>query len=342
MKFEAEKAKILLVEDNEINREVVLDILEPLNMHIDVAVNGVEAVEMILVGNYDLVFMDYLMPVMDGAKATKTIRSNRDRKDLKNLPIIALTASADETDRLLDAGMNDYIIKPITLESATKILVRWLSKGKVYAVDSDEEDDTEKEELPLISGIDAEAGIKNCGSLRLLKKLFKDYARVVDFKISQIEDYLERNLLEEYRIEVHALKSSSNLIGALRLSEDFAELERLAKENLRDELVKETPGVLSDYGELKNSIEEYSGNSEKTGMFVSRNRMINILKKIVSDADCFFLDGVDSDISELEKCSLPENIMKDFVRLKFYVADVSMGNIISTARGMIDMLEKNR
>ena len=343
MKLEAEGISILVAEDNEINQEVVLDILAPLKMHIDTANNGLEAVEMILANKYDLVFMDYLMPEMNGAEATVKIRHIDGRDDLKTLPIVALTASTDETETLLDAGMNDLIIKPLSLENAEEKLAMWLPKGSLYAVASSYEDLSNKDELPseipAIEGIDVATGVANCGSWRLLRKLFVDYGNVIDYKIEKIKDFLDKGQLDKFRIEVHALKSSSNLIGASKLSKLFETLENKAKKGDSSGLQAETEKVLALYHSFKHSLGLYSSNPYAQSINAGKERIVNLLKQIKYDADNFYLDGVDAHMVELEKCALPENISEDFARLRVLVSDVSMEQAMATISAMIEKLQ---
>jgi len=341
MRLEANKVRVLLAEDNEINREVVQDILDPLGMHIDAVENGEEAVEKVLSEKYDFIFMDYLMPVLDGAKATMKIRHIEGREDLKDIPIIALTASADETDKLIDAGMNDFIIKPLNYDTAVEKLVKWLPKGSVYAVYDEEKEEKKDDDIPVIEGIDVNAGIANSGSLRLLKKLFIDFARVIDFKAETIEKYLAENRIDDYRIEVHALKSSSNLIGAVSLSKDFALLEKKAKDNELQGIEEETQRILEEYRGFKDKLKDYGTVKYSQTVEVSSGRVKNILKKIISDADEFFLDGVDLSLTELDKCVLPDYLKEDFEKLRVYIADVSMANAVALCRKMIDKLDNS-
>lgn len=118
-------ARILLAEDEPMNQEVSRGLLEEVEMHVDLATDGTEAVNMAMNGNYDLILMDMQMPHMNGIEATHAIRQ---QAGLRNLPIIAMTANAFEDDRLrcLEAGMNDHIGKPIDPELFFKLLLKWL------------------------------------------------------------------------------------------------------------------------------------------------------------------------------------------------------------------------
>lgn len=132
--FEAPEAKILLVDDNDINREVAVAMLEPLQLQIEVASNGSEALEMVQRKHYDLVFMDRYMPVMDGIEATVAIRKLEDDY-YRQLPIIALTADAvaGVKEQFIEVGMNDFVSKPIRMKEICEKLKEWLPKELIKA-----------------------------------------------------------------------------------------------------------------------------------------------------------------------------------------------------------------
>ncbi len=118
--------RVLLVEDNEVNRKLAMHMLKRLGCSVDVAVNGREAVEMTATRAYDVVFMDIQMPEMDGIEATRAIRE-RERGSDKHLPIVAMTAHAMEGDRerCLSAGMDDYLSKPVRIERLAEMVEKW-------------------------------------------------------------------------------------------------------------------------------------------------------------------------------------------------------------------------
>ncbi len=120
-------ARILLVEDNEVNRMLVTDILEKLGIQVDIATHGQQALELIQQRSYDCVLMDVQMPVMDGCQATRSIKA---LEKYRHLPVIAVTASATQIDRMRcsDAGMDDFISKPVMAETLYRILLKWIQK----------------------------------------------------------------------------------------------------------------------------------------------------------------------------------------------------------------------
>jgi CheY-like chemotaxis protein len=125
--------RILLAEDIEINREIVLTILEPSNLGIDCAENGVRAVEMFSAApeKYDMIFMDIHMPEMDGYEATRRIRAIEKSRAVKQIPIIAMTANVfrEDIEKCLAAGMDNHIGKPINFEDVMRMFQQYLRKN---------------------------------------------------------------------------------------------------------------------------------------------------------------------------------------------------------------------
>jgi two-component system sensor histidine kinase/response regulator len=121
---------ILLVEDNEINQLVAVEILQNMGLRVSIAGDGEKAVQMARRGSYDAILMDINMPGMDGYQATAMIRSDTRSKSAR-IPIIAMTAYALDGDsqRALDAGLNDYVAKPVDVSQLANVLVRWM---KIY------------------------------------------------------------------------------------------------------------------------------------------------------------------------------------------------------------------
>ena len=133
---EFKRKKILLVEDSKSNRELFSIILDDIGYDIDTAENGAVAVEAYEKKNYDMILMDCEMPVLDGFEATKLIRIKENEETNKRIPIIALSARSLEDDKqlCLDAGMDDYIRKPVSLMKFSRILGGWLDKMDSEAI----------------------------------------------------------------------------------------------------------------------------------------------------------------------------------------------------------------
>lgn len=345
--FIAPEAHILLVDDNELNLVVAKELLKPLRMQIDTAENGLQAVKMVRGSQYDLVLMDHMMPVMDGIEAAKAIRALPEDKYQK-LPIIALTANAmvDARKEFLNAGMNGFVAKPIDFARICNQLKLWLPKDLVRDVPKEEAkkllaDDLSDREIqpedPQM-GFSFEEGVKHCGSKAALMKTIRIFYRTIDSKANKIEQCLKEGLIGDYVIEVHALKSSALLIGAVPLSEAAKELESYGKQGKTEVLEEKTPEVLAMYRDFKNILKPYADKEEAAKQEASDGEWIQALQQIHQCIEQFDLDGVDQIMEQLEEYQVPECIRESMDQLRVYVADVSMEEIMELTDTMTGLL----
>jgi len=216
--------KILLVEDNETNKEVIVDLLENSGIEIDIASNGLEAVEMFEKNSYELIFMDIQMPILDGYEATKRIRE----KD-KNIPIVALTANAmkEDIEKTKASGMNKHLNKPIEVEKLYETLLDFLSKKanlKTKEFASLEEE--KKDSLPHFKTLDKEYGLKLVlGIESTYIKILKGIAKYKDLEFEAMDE-------EELKRTMHSLKGLTASAGALQLSRLAKEIEETLDKKL--------------------------------------------------------------------------------------------------------------
>ena len=346
--FIAPEAHILLVDDNELNLVVAKELLKPLRMQIDTAENGLQAVKMVRGSQYDLVLMDHMMPVMDGIEAAKAIRALPEDK-YQNLPIIALTANAmvDARKEFLNAGMNGFVAKPIDFTRICNQLKLWLPKDLVRDVPKEEAkklltDDLSDREIqpedPQM-GFSIEEGVNHCGSKAALMKTIRIFYRTIDSKANKIEQCLKEGLISDYVIEVHALKSSALLIGAVPLSEAAKELESYGKQGKTEVLEKKTPDVLAMYRDFKNILKPYADKEEAAKQEASDGEWIQALQQIHQCIEQFDLDGVDRIMEKLEEYQTPECLRESMDQLRVYVADVSMEEIMKLTDTMTKLLQ---
>lgn len=345
--FIAPGAHILLVDDNDLNLVVAKDLLKPLQMQIDTAENGMQAVDLVQRNHYDLVLMDHMMPVMDGIVATKTIRELPDEK-YKKLPIIALTANAmvDARKEFLNAGMNGFVAKPIDFTRICNQLKLWLPKELVQEVSGEEAkqllmndiSDSEIQPENPETGFSFEEGVKHCGSKEALMKTIRIFYRTIDSKANKIEQCLKEGLISDYVIEVHALKSSALLIGAVPLSEAAKELEGYGKQGKTELLEEKTPDLLAMYRDFKDILKPYADKEEAARQEASNGEWITALQQIHQCVEQFDLDGVDQIMEQLEEYQVPECIRESMDQLRVYVADVSLEEIMELTDTMTGLL----
>ncbi|MCL2721395.1 MAG: ATP-binding protein, partial [Treponema sp.] len=247
--FSAPDAKVLIVDDINTNLIVAKGLLQPYNMNIDLCSSGAEAIEAIKSVHYDILFMDQMMPEMDGIEATARIRA----MGYTNVPIIAFTANAvsGTKEMLIANGFNDFLSKPIDTQKLKAILGKWLPKEKQqepvtqnYFIETESAVSMNKINIIInIEGIDVNKGIKMIGGkvnnyLNALSLFCDDSIS----KISEIQNCLKNDNLDLFTTHIHALKSASANIGADSLSDAAMSLE-IAGQRLDTNYIYENTGT---------------------------------------------------------------------------------------------------
>jgi len=224
-------ARVLLVEDNEINREVAFGLLEDAHLSLDTAENGEIAVQKITHQEYDLVLMDMQMPVMDGVTATKAIRSN---PRFQSLPVVGMTANAMDRDRqtCLEAGMNDYLTKPIDPDKLFDALLRWItprvSPGTAAQgpISTRPLDPISGPDSSVFSGMDTAAALKRSGgNLNRYESLLRRFAESQATAIDDIRVAMVAKDTSTARRLAHSLKGAAANLGLSALAEVAARAE---------------------------------------------------------------------------------------------------------------------
>ncbi len=229
--------KILLVEDNEVNRVLALELLQEEGYLISVANNGQEALEMLGKEIFDCVLMDCQMPVMDGYEATRKIR-----KSGNTIPIIAFTANAMSGDKkkCIDAGMSDYISKPFKFMELTYLLDKWISKNKKNTETQSDAPTIDKRvegEFPDLAGIETKEGLRVAGgNTEIYKKILEKFYQVNLNTLTEIKKALENNETLVAARQAHTVRGSAASIGAKDLADISQRLESAIKEEQKEEL----------------------------------------------------------------------------------------------------------
>ncbi|MCF8210031.1 MAG: response regulator [Rhodoferax sp.] len=223
-------ARVLLVDDVELNRVVALAFLRQAGVQADVAIHGQEALERIAEKDYELVLMDIQMPVLDGLSATAKLRSN---PRYAELPVLAMTAHAmsGDRERSLEAGMNDHLIKPIDPDALFTALLRWLPKrdreaGEEVPGTLANPDDATDVQIPVLDGIDTQRGLVNhMGRPALYLRILLGFNREFGTTADDIAQALKQGDFVLARRLAHSMKSAAATIGAMELSQCAKVLE---------------------------------------------------------------------------------------------------------------------
>ena len=325
--FVAPEAQILVVDDNAINLTVAKGLLEPLNMQIDTALSGKEAVDKVIEKKYDIVFMDHMMPGMDGIETTRVIRRMITGEHGK-VPIISLTANAvDGTKEMfLSEGMNDFVAKPIELRVMAAKLRQWLPPEKILkkSRQKDAEVKPSSGEHITIDGLDTEEALRLLGSTELFWSVLKEYYRVIDKKYALISEYEKNEQWPEYTIEVHALKSSSRQIGAMELA-SVAERMEMAGKARKAELIHETtPGMLEQYFHYKQILAPYFPEEKDNsgGKKITKDQLTGFFAKMREAMENLDMDAMEETSKAMSEFSYEGKQQECFKELKTAVEDI--------------------
>ncbi len=296
----APEAKILVVDDNEVNLNVASGLLRLSGIICDTAYSGPEAIAKIADHKYDIVFMDHMMPEMDGAETTRKLRKIYDTNELI---IIALTANAvgGMKELLLGAGMNDYLSKPIDKGLLNQVLRKWLPSAKVQEGAAPVlSQNTGPEFLPLlartalIEGVDVGLGLERIGGLQdVYATSLNILTRRLPEVISKLTRFLQHSDLKGFAIEVHGLKGSLNNIGASSLAARAAELEGSSKGEDLLFCQERLPGLIAALASLHQQLTEAIAISQPAGDYIDRGNQDALIAQLSLVRE--LLDGFEGD-----------------------------------------------
>jgi len=252
-------AKILLVEDNEVNIQFAKSALEYFSCHVDVARNGYEALEAYSSNNYDLIFMDCQMPEMDGYEAAKRIKEMQKRGDGAPIPIIALTAHAlsGDKDKAMASGMDDYLCKPFKLDEMEAMLKKWLSKDNMGRATNDTDSSSNNESAMILdtSVVEALSSLAKPGKPSVFFTIASLFLKNTPDVLKNLREALDENDIETLSRLAHSLKSSSASLGALDLSEIAKRLEIDARKGNQKEFESAIQALEKAFEDVKQALE---------------------------------------------------------------------------------------
>ncbi|MCR4875818.1 MAG: response regulator [Clostridiales bacterium] len=276
--FRAPEARILIVDDTRMNLTVVTGLLKDTGIRIDTASGGEEALALTADRPYDLILMDQRMPKMDGTEAMRQIRAQEAGSNRKT-PVICLTADAiiGAKERYIAAGFTDYLTKPVDGMALENMLMKYLPAEKVQPLQPEEKAETgnasEGSRLPDAdpafealrdAGIRPETGLGYCqNDGNLYRTVLAEYAQSAGQRQEDLRVSYEAGDWKNYGILVHAVKSTSKMIGAAALSETAAVLETAANRGDAECIRKEHPGMMEVYGRTAGALNEVFGASDE-------------------------------------------------------------------------------
>lgn len=330
--FVAPTAEILVVDDNAINLTVVKGLLAPLQMKIDTALSGKEAVLKVTDKRYDIIFMDHMMPEMDGVETTRVIR--RLLGNNGQVPIIALTANAVEgtAEMFISEGMNDMVAKPIEMRVIVSKLQKWLPPEKIEKLRKKgqmprtvhKEGATQMATDIAIDGLDVQKAMGFLGNEELFWSVLKEYYRVIDKKCALIQEYEQKEMWREYTVEVHALKSASRQIGATDLAHTAEQMEAAGNAENAALIHKITPGMLEEYMFYKGILAPYftKETEAQSGRVADQNEIENLFAAMEDAMENLDMDAMEKVIQDMSQYSYNGAQREVFDKLQNAVEDI--------------------
>jgi len=311
--FIAPNAKVLIVDDVQVNLKVADGLLKPYQMTATLCESGQEAIDAIKAEKFDLVLMDYMMPVMSGVEAVKIIR---ELEVGKNIPIIALTANAivGAKEMFLQTGFDDFISKPIEVARLNDILAKWIPKEKQQAF-TPATDEAKADTLDiLIDGVDTAKGLAlSNGNIPLYLDLIATFGVECPKKLAELTRCYEAEDIPLYTIHVHALKAACANIGADAVSKEAENLEN-AGDRRYVEFIRKHHGRFADnLARLISDITQAVASMEKPKATYDNDAVLGSLRELKTA-----LEGYD--VAAIDRIS--EN-MQDFSRHPAYGEAVS-------------------
>ncbi len=349
-KFVSPGTHILVVDDNVMNIKVLEGLLKPYQIRVSAALSGREALAMITAKDYDLVFMDHMMPEMDGIETLRRIRG-KSGSYFAEVPVVAFTANAvaGMREMFLEEGFDDFVAKPVEASVLERVLRRNIPESKIesvtgaYRIPENTAAKRKSAELSL-GDLDTERGISYCGGMENYLEVLKMHCTEGAENKNKIQRYFEASDWKNYTILLHALKSSMLSIGAVTLSGMAKELELAGKDNDTERIRNNHAAMMDEYERilviLRSHVVTESEDTLSAGsMPVLSDAEFADLLKAFEDA-VFTLDGkkVKRALEELQKYSYQGHSLKEL--LKPLEEKVEMSDFMSAYEAVANLGEQ--
>jgi CheY-like chemotaxis protein/HPt (histidine-containing phosphotransfer) domain-containing protein len=322
----APDAKILVVDDNETNLNVACGLLRLFRITADTATSGRKAVELVQKKQYDIVFMDHRMPELSGVETTGLIRELG-----IDVPIIALTASAVDgaKDMMLNAGMNDYLWKPIVKTELVHLLRKWIPAEKLLdpppetpALNDTGDDDEFNGELwkrlESIKGLDLSIGLDRVdGQKDVYEKSLTYMMQEIEKGDKNLKTFLAADDMNQFCIAVHGIKGSLANIGAMELSSKALALEKASNKTDNGFCAANLPSFLEELNGLCGGLKEaFSVICQDSGPVEIPPELPLIFKRLIDAFDEFDLPRIEKEIAALDSLHTSGALKEEIEKIK--------------------------
>ncbi len=335
-KLFAPDARILFIDDTVMNLEVVKGLLKNTLIKLDTALSGEEGLELAKQNTYDILFIDHRMPKMDGLETLDALKAMPDNKSAGK-PCIALTANAisGAKEMYIAAGFTDYLAKPVNPEKLEEMIRKYLPDELIKTAEEVEDltgravsKDGPTASFPEIEGIDFETARTYCGSDELMVKMFAMFQSSAQANADELENLLKEGDIAQFKIKVHALKSSARTIGATKLSQKALDMETAASENNIQKLKRGINPLLKLYRSYIDKLLVFAApKAEKKGDAFSEEDIKNKLAEMATACENFDLDSLEGIVGDFQMHELPESFKEKFKQIREFVKNVDFDSL---------------
>ncbi len=328
--FIAPEALVLIVDDNTVNLKVAKGLIEPLEMTVETADSASKAIEMVSRKKYDLIFMDHMMPEVDGVEATHIIR--RMLPSYKETPIIALTANAigEAKEMFIREGMSDFVAKPIEIRDIVSKIRKWLPQEKILPASEKKEKQTNDNNNNIleITGLNVKNAIEMLGSEKLFRSVLKEYYDTIEARAQKIREMRWSEDWNNYTIEVHSLKSTSRQIGAEYVGDLAAELEMAGKSGDYELIREKNDHMLDEYLKYKETLAPMFTPADDE--IYDSEELYELLGTMLEVINTFDILTIDEILEKIEKSDIPDDQQSFLDSLKKYIDEADIDKCIET------------
>lgn len=359
-KFCAPDAKVLVVDDNAVNRKVLRSLLKETLIQVTDAGGGKECLELVQKEHFDLIFLDHMMPEMDGVETLHHIRK-LPSCPCKDTPIVVLTANAvsGAKEKYLSEGFDDFLSKPIVPDKLEKMIQRMLPEELLQEASGDsqnadiqnnvagQEDILEK--LPQVDGLDWQYAWLHLPDMKLLEYTVKEFYGQIDSAADRLEGFYDQiwkqnaaaEPLDQYRIQVHAMKSLAATVGILPLSGAAKLLEQAAK-NHKMEVLSVTPAFLEEWRSYRQKLQGVFGIEAADKKEIADKSVILALVEMVRfSMQEMDIDQADQLVAQLQGYAYSGEIGQNVQRLAEAVTNLDAQAAEQLAGQLVWQLEHN-
>ena len=329
--FEAPKAKFLVVDDNTMNRKVFVSLLKESKVKIEEAASGDECLAMIKKEHYDMIFLDHMMPGMDGLETFKAMATLAGNKCL-GTPVIALTANAiaGAKERYMTLGFHGFLSKPIVPAQLEKMIRDFLPEDLLEYHETNATDEARKNrvkqvELPEVEGVDWDYALLHFPEANMVFQTAIDFYQSISYEREEVLRFYseidnEAFPLEDYRIKVHAVKSMANTIGATALGGLAKLCEFAARDGDIDRIRVLTPILLEEMDIMKDRLSVLSSDVEKPTL-EDMDELFALLEMLKMSLRSHNSDQGDKIMKQIMAFSYPPELQEKIDHLNLHIVN---------------------